>query len=91
MAAKRAELQAERVGEGQDGRYRFVDVCIENVSQNPAFPVTVDLADDGARFFLDDNFFLLKAGEQKIVRITCREGAVGTVRIGLWNGDSVVI
>lgn len=91
MAARRAELQAERVGEGQDGRYRFVDVCIENVSQNPAFPVTVDLADDGARFFLDDNFFLLKAGEQKIVRITCREGAVGTVRIGLWNGDSVVI
>lgn len=90
-AARPAVLQAERVGTGQDGSYQFVDIHIQNLSQTPAFPVTVDIEDDSVRFVLDDNFFLLKSGEKKTVRVTCREGAVGTVRVGLWNGDPVVV
>ena len=91
VAAERAVLQAERVGEGRDGRYEFADIRIRNTSAIPAFPVTVDVADDQKRFFLSDNFFLLKAGEAKTVRVTCDRGAVESVRIGLWNGDSVVV
>ena len=90
-AARPAVLQAERVGTGQDGSYQFVDIHIQNLSQTPAFPVTVDIENDSVRFVLDDNFFLLKSGEKKTVRVTCREGAVGTVRVGLWNGDPVVV
>ena len=90
-AARPAVLQAERVGTGQDGSYQFVDIHIQNLSQTPAFPVTVDIEDDSVRFVLDDNFFLLKSGEKKTVRVTCREGAVGTVRVSLWNGDPVVV
>ena len=90
-AARPAVLQAERVGTGQDDSYQFVDIHIQNLSQTPAFPVTVDIEDDSVRFVLDDNFFLLKSGEKKTVRVTCREGAVGTVRVGLWNGDPVVV
>ena len=90
-AARPAVLQAERVGTGQDGSYQFVDIHIQNLSKTPAFPVTVDIEDDSVRFVLDDNFFLLKSGEKKTVRVTCREGAVGTVRVGLWNGDPVVV
>lgn len=91
VAAERAVLQAERVGEGRDGRYEFADIRIRNTSAIPAFPVTVDVADDQKRFFLSDNFFLLKAGEAKTVRVTCDRGAVESVRIGLWNGEAVVV
>ena len=90
-AARPAALQVVRVGEGQDGRYEFVDICIKNIFQMPAFPVTVNLEDDRARFFLDDNFFLLKSGEQKTVRLTCREGSPKRVRVAFWNGDHVVV
>ena len=90
-SAKRAGLHVTRVGEGCDGRYEWTDVCIENASDVPAYPVTVDLVDDAKRFFLDGNFFLLKGGEKKTVRVTCREGKTGEIRVSLWNGESTIV
>ena len=90
-SAKKAELAAVRVASGSDGRYEFADACIKNLSNVPAYPVTVDLVDEEKRFFLDDNFFMLKAGEEKTVRVTCDKGRVGDIRVSCWNGDSAVI
>ena len=90
-SAKKAELAAVRVASGSDGRYEFADVCIKNPSNVPAYPVTVDLVDEEKRFFLDDNFFMLKAGEEKTVRVTCDKGRVGDIRVSCWNGDGAVI
>lgn len=87
-SAKKAVLRAEKVGEGRDGCYGWIEICIENTSDVPAYPVTVDLADDAKRFFLNDSFFLLKGGEKKIIRITCREGEPGDFRVSHWNASS---
>ena len=90
-SAHRATLVAERLREGREGNYKFTEIRIKNTSATPAFPVTVDLADDAKRFFLNDNFFMLKGGEEKVVRITCREGAVGEIQVGLWNGSPILV
>ena len=51
-SAKKAKIEAWRVGEGNEGRYDYADICVKNISDIPAFPVTVDLVDDEKRFFL---------------------------------------
>ena len=90
-SANSAEIMAEKVGEGSDGRYKYVDICLKNSSDTPAFPITFDLVDDEKRFFASDNFFMLKGGEEKTVRITCDRGNAGEIVVGLWNGKDVVI
>lgn len=90
-AAKHAELSAKRIGEGKNGRYEYIDICVKNLSDCPAFPITFDLVDDEKRFFASDNFFMLKAGEEKTVQVTCDSGKAGNIRISFWNGDSVVV
>ena len=89
--AKRAKVTAERVGTGRDGKYEFVRIALENVSDVPAYPVTLDLADDQKRFFLDENFFMMKPMEKKTVRLTCLEGDIGKVLVRYWNGEGVEI
>lgn len=90
-SAKKAKLKAERIASGNDGTYDFVEICIKNLSSVPAYPVTVDLEDDEKRFFLDDNFILLKGGEEKTVRLTCFEGNIGSIRVSHWNGNGIII
>ncbi len=90
-AAKRATLDVMRVGEGSDGPYGWTDICIKNRSETPAYPVTVDLSDERKRFFLDDNFFMLKGGEHRVIRVTCREGKAGAISVGFWNGEGVLV
>ena len=76
---------------GNDGKYDFAEILIRNISDIPAYPVTVDLSDDWKRFFLDDNFFMLKPHEEKKVRLTSCEGEIGDILVGFWNGDGVVV
>ncbi len=90
-SAKKALLKAERINVGNDGTYDFAEISITNLSDIPAYPVTVDLEDDEKRFFLDDNFILLKGGEEKTVRLTCYEKGIGNIRISHWNGSNIVI
>lgn len=89
--AKSAILNASIVQKGQNGRYGFADVCINNQSDVPAYPVTLELPNTEQRFFCDDNFFLLKPGEEKIVRMFCNKGTIENVTITMWNGESVHI
>ncbi len=90
-SAKQAKIEAMTVKNGKDGRYGFTDIRIKNVSDTPAFPVTIEPTDEQARFFLDDNFFLLKAGEEKNVRITLKDGEAEGLRVRLWNGEAFVL
>jgi len=90
-SAKAACLEAVKGEEGFVGKYQYKDIVIRNVSDVPAYPVTVDLVDEEKRFFLDDNFFLLKGGEEKTVRITCLEGNMGNVCVSFWNGKEIIV
>ena len=90
-SANKAEIEAVRAASGNDGKYDFAEILIKNISDTPAYPVTVDLADGQKRFFLDDNFFMLKPHEEKKVRLTCLEGDIGDILVSFWNGEGVVV
>lgn len=87
MNAKRAKLTATVTARGTEGKYAYADVLVTNVSDAPAFPVTLDIPDETARCYLSDNFFMLKSGESKTVRVTRDKGDVDEVFLSLWNGD----
>ena len=87
MNAKRAKLTATVTARGTDGKYAYADVLVTNGSDAPAFPVTLDIPDETARCYLSDNFFMLKSGESKTVRVTRDKGDVDEVFLSLWNGD----
>lgn len=89
--ASAATLEARVVERGTDGVYPYADICLKNGSPVPAYPVTVDLEDEDGRCFLDENFFLLKPGEEKIVRLTRDRGEIKTIRVDFWNGAPIVI
>ena len=87
MNAKRAKLTATVTARGAEGKYAYADVLVTNVSDAPAFPVTLDIPDETARCCLSDNFFMLKSGESKTVRVTRDKGDVDEVFLSFWNGD----
>lgn len=89
--ANRALVNAKISGKGMVGNYYFADVIIKNISSTPAYPVTIELCDEDQRFFLDDNFFLLKPEEEKKIRIVCDKGEIGEVMVNFWNGDPLFI
>lgn len=87
--AKKATLTAAITKRGIIDSYHYADVLIENISDISAFPVTVEPKDESARFYLSDNFFLLKAGESKTVRITSDTNGLEKITVNLWNGKAV--
>lgn len=89
--ASQAILTADVVRTGREGSYCFAEIAIENVSDYPAFPVTVDLKNEEQRFFASENFFMLMPREKKTVRITCDKGEIGNVKVSLWNGTPITI
>ena len=80
-----------------DGRIRIIiedmygNIMIKNISENPAYPITLDLIDDDQRCFLNDNFFLLMPGEEKTIRITCDKDKIKEVKVDFWNGTPLYI
>lgn len=68
--ARRTTLQSRLLASDREGNYRYADILLQNLGTVPAYPVTVEAVNEHARFFADDNFFLLDAGEQKQIRIT---------------------
>lgn len=91
VSAQQATIEAAVVSSGTDGTYQYADVRVKNLSSVPAFPVTLDMTDDAKRFFLSDNFFMLKAGEEKTVRLTCKDGSADGITVKLWNGKAVTV
>jgi len=89
--AKSAKLEGKITATGGEGRYSFADIEITNNSDVAAFPVTVETQDENIRFFLSDNFFLMKAGECKIVHITFDADEASDVVIKCWNGEEILV
>ena len=89
--AKRANLEGKIINTGSEGRYIFADIEITNNSDVAVFPVTVETQDENIRFFLSDNFFLMKAGECKKVRITFDADKASDVVIKCWNGEEILV
>lgn len=89
--AKRATLKADIIDRGNDGKYNFARVLIKNISDTPAYPVTVDSANDKQRCFLNENFFMLKPHEEKIICITCDSGEIEKIQIDIWNGETITV
>lgn len=89
--AQRSKLEAKITNKGREGRYGFTDIEITNNSEFAAFPVTVETEDENIRFFLSDNFFLIKAGENKKVRITCDVDNDFNTVIKCWNADETLV
>ena len=89
--AKRVTLQGKITNTGREGRYSFADIEIINNSDVAAFPVTVETQDENIRFFLSDNFFLMKAGECKKVHITFDSNITSDVVIKCWNGGEILV
>jgi hypothetical protein len=89
--AQRASLDAKITNTGTYGRYSFADIEITNNTEIAAFPVTVETQDENIRFFLSDNFFLMKAGECKKVRITFDADKASDVVIKCWNGEEILV
>ncbi len=83
--AIKTELTAKLLNKGTDGNYNYADIEITNISNIAAFPVTISMKDESKRFFLSDNFFLLKGNEKKTVRITCDKGEADDVVVKFWN------
>lgn len=89
--AKRAEIIANIVKKGTDGKYSYADVLIENTSQTPAFPIVIDVNNDEQRCFLSENFFMLEGGEKKNIRITADKGEIAKIKISFWNGSDLTV
>lgn len=93
-AANKATLNAECVELPADYGYRKFEITLENVSDYPAYPVTLDVKNTECRFFADDNFFMLLGGERKVVTLTCDglgSDEVPQIEIALLNGENIQI
>lgn len=86
---KQAKLTACVKDRGFDGTYHYADVTLRNISDVPAYPVTLDVCGNEKRCFLSDNFFLVKPGEEKTVRLTCDSGKADGIEVAFWNGEHI--
>ena len=89
--AKQSVIDGEILQRGVEGKYPYADIIIKNISNTPAYPITLDLTDDNQRCFLNENFFLLMPGEEKKIRITCDKGEIKEVKVDFWNGAPLLI
>ena len=78
------------VSEEAEGDYMHRYVTVKNEGAVSAYPVTVET--ESARFYADDNFFLLEPGEEKTVRITVERDGVAEkekITVSAWNGEEI--
>lgn len=92
VGANQAEIKGKAVSSGKDENgYCYTEFKIENISDTPAYPVTVTLTDEQKRYFLNENFFMLKNGEKKKLRITCDNGECGEIAVKAWNCNEITL
>ena len=84
-------MRAHITETGNVGKYKYADIAVENISGISAYPVVVNSNDEDCRFYLSDNFFLLKPYETKTIRITFDKGEYRDVEIDFWNGNSISV
>lgn len=66
-----ARLDVQIIDNGYEGSYRVYEVIIENISDVPAYPVTINIINKTARFFASDNYIMIKQNEVKKIKVTC--------------------
>lgn len=69
--AKKAKIQVN-VTDTKKGEYSEYDLLIKNTSDITAYPVIIKAKNERAKFFLSDNFMLIKPFEEKIVHVTSK-------------------
>ena len=66
---------------------------MKNDGQVPAFPVRPDIVDDGTVCAMEDSFFFLRPGEERVLRgdVLLRDNApeVPTLRLNAWNAPAI--
>ena len=93
-SAKEAAVTASLLGSGIQGSYPFFKVCVRNTSSVAAYPVTLEIENTSARFYASENFFLLKPGESRSIRLVCdglSAEELATISISAWNANRFII
>ena len=91
--AKKAKLATKCEYAGIEDGYKIYDLLLTNTSDVPAYPVTATVLNENSRFFASDNFFLLKPGEEKQIRITCdglSETEAADIKVEFWNAENEI-
>lgn len=89
-AAKPASLSARLLSYWPEDGCRVFDVRVTNTSDVPAYPVTVEQDHQRTRQYLSDNFFLLRPGESRTVRLTVNDPqAAANIEVSAWNAPTV--
>ena len=91
---KRAALEAKAIRRGKTGKYIYYDVRIHNVSDTVAFPVSLEIENEPARFYATDSFFLMKPDEYREIRLVCDGLSLSDnakIKIDAWNADGVTV
>ena len=90
----KAEIFAEVIENRRNGRRisTKVKLCCKNA---PAYPVHLEVCEDGTTSYHSDNWFFMDAGEEKTVTVETRiKGDVKdncTLRISAWNSEDVLL
>lgn len=91
QSAASAKITARLGKTGWEGEYPMAEILLKNAAEAPAYPVTLDLGDgEEGRCYLSENFFLLKPGEEKRVRLVA-DSPFREVKICAWNAEEVVL
>ncbi len=90
VCAPKSELTANAKYIGNDAQgYTKLELELQNIGATPIYPVTLDIEGD-VRFFADDNFFLLKPNEQRVLSITTdSKQDKFNIILSAWNCDDV--
>ena len=86
-------LTASVAGVRREGCRMSFALTVKNAGPAPAFPVRPDTVDDGTVCAMEDSFFLLRPGEERVLtgEVLLRDGApaVPTLRLSCWNAPAV--
>ena len=84
------KIIAKQLSCAKDGDDYLYSISIKNIGNVIAYPITAEALADNARYFANDNFFMLKPNEEKIINITCDNATEG-FRVLAWNSEEVIL
>ena len=92
-SAKRAELNCNIMSIHEEDQTVTINLEIENTSENPAFPVKIDITDDGTLCSLNDNCYFHNAKEIKHLKLVVNKKNDSlngfNMEITAWNCDKI--
>ena len=92
--ADKANIKAKALRKSRTGKYVYYDIRLHNDSDAVAYPVSLEIENEPARFFATDNFFLIKPDECREIRLVA-DGLdlsdVAKISVRAMNADEVKI